>query len=48
MDRWPMLRKMEDEQLDAWIRDKMYDSYAETGALAEEVQYLLKSFKMEE
>jgi malate dehydrogenase (oxaloacetate-decarboxylating)(NADP+) len=48
VDRWPVLRKMEDDKLDAWIRDKMYDPYAETGALAAEVDHIVKAYKVED
>ena len=32
------LRELKDEELDEWIREKMYDPHAETKILEEEVQ----------
>src|SRR5437762_128952 len=40
VDRIPHLREISDDELDWYIREKMYDPHAETGALEAEVEDL--------
>jgi malate dehydrogenase (oxaloacetate-decarboxylating)(NADP+) len=42
VDRIPHLREISDEELDCYIREKMYDPHAETGVLEAEVEDLAK------
>lgn len=44
VDRLHHLREMDDQTLEAWIKDKMYDPHKETQGLEEEVRELVQDF----
>jgi malate dehydrogenase (oxaloacetate-decarboxylating)(NADP+) len=47
VDRLPHLRDMSDEQLEEWIRGKMYDPHAETRKMEEEVKEMARGYSPE-
>lgn len=46
VDRLRHLREMSDQQLEQWIRDRMYDPHAETRHLEEEVQEMVRDLAL--